>query len=209
MAAPDLPTRAAAAIERRGSAVSLGSPPVIEGEDIVAYYQFRDRIAAAVKPKDFFEEIWVRDIADLSWEVLRLRRLKARYLTSQVAAQIGVYLKTACGASQTQKLLPEWEAGDPVVSARVDELLGTTGSPTVESITAHVFVARSEQVERIDRMTANAEARRNAALREIERRRSSLAQTLRRASYDVVNAEFVDVAPNQIGRKEVEFAGAK
>jgi hypothetical protein len=204
MAGPsDLSAPTAQAIERLGRAVSLGPPPLIEGEDAPAYYQLRDRIAAAVKPRDILEEIWVRDIADLSWEVLRLRRLKARYLTAQVAAQIRGYLKGPCGTSQAQKLSVEWEAGDPRVSARVDELLATSDSPTVESITAQVFLGLSEHFERIDRMTMNAEARRNAALRENERHRSSVAQALLRASEEeVVEAEFEDVKPDKRAQKD-------
>jgi hypothetical protein len=57
-------------------------------------------------------------------------------------------------------------------------------------------------------MIMKAEARRNAALREIERRRSSMAQASRRASDDVVDAEFVDVGPNHVARKEVKLADA-
>jgi hypothetical protein len=77
MPAPDLTTRTAQAIGRLARTASLGQPPLIEGEDGAAYNQFHGGIAASVKPKDFLEEIWVRDIADLSWEVLRLRRIKA------------------------------------------------------------------------------------------------------------------------------------
>jgi hypothetical protein len=81
---------------------------------------------------------------------------------------------------------------------RIDQL-AVTGR-TVESITADVLLVNSENLERIDRMIMKAEPRRNAALREIERRRSGMAQALRRASDDVVDAEFVDVAPDQIAR---------
>jgi hypothetical protein len=42
----------------------------------------------------------------------------------------------------------------------------TTTGRTIESTTADVFLANSEKLERIDRMIINAEARRNAALRE-------------------------------------------
>jgi hypothetical protein len=124
----DLSTRTAQAIECLGGAISLGPPPLIEGEDGTAYNQLHGRIVAAIKPKDFLEEIWARDIADLSWEVLRLRRIKAK-LTSRVAAQIRAYLESPCGASQAQKLSAEWGAGDPRVIARVDELLAATGGP--------------------------------------------------------------------------------
>lgn len=47
-----------------------------------------------------------------------------------------------------------------------------------------------DRVERVDRLAATAEARRNAALREIERHRSSFAQNLRRTINDVEDAEF-------------------
>ncbi len=159
MAAPDLSVRTAQAIERLARTASLGPPPLIEGEDGAAYNQLHGSITAAVKPKDFIEEILARDIADLSWDVLRLRR------------------------------------------ARVDELLCATGL-TVESVTAEVFVAISEALERIDRMMMSAESRRNTALREIERHRSSFAQALRRASEEVVEAEFEDVAPDRRAQKD-------
>jgi hypothetical protein len=42
-------------------------------------------------------------------------------------------------------------------------------------------------------MIMNTEARRNAALREVDRHRLVLAQALRQASDDVIEAEFEDV----------------
>jgi hypothetical protein len=60
----------------------------------------------------------------------------------------------------------------------------------------------SEALERIDRMIASAEARRNVALREVERHRSSLGQALRRASEEAVDAEFEDVPLNRRPQKD-------
>ena len=202
MAAPDLPTRTAQALGRLGRAAALGPPPLIEGEDGAAYNQLFAGIVAAVKPKDFIEEILVSDVANLSWEVRRLRHIRAKFLTSQVALQIRDYLNNPCGASQAQKLSAEWEAGDSRVIARVDELLAASGSPTVESMTAHVFVVRIEYLERIDRMITSAEARRNVALREVDRHRSTLGQALRHASEEAVDAEFEDVALNRRTQKD-------
>ena len=42
-------------------------------------------------------------------------------------------------------------------------------------------------------MIMNAELRRNAALREVERHRSSLAEVLRQASDEAIEVEFEDV----------------
>jgi hypothetical protein len=199
MAAHNPSTRTAQAIERLARSASLGPPPLIEGEDGIAYNHFYGGIAGAVKPRDFIEEMWVRDIVDLSWDVLRLRRLKARLLTYGTAAQVRGYLQNLCGASQAQKLSAQ--LGNLSAVARVDELLSPIGH-TVESVTAEVFVAMSEALERIDRMTMSAESRRNTTLHEIERRRSSFAQALRRAGEEVVEAEFEDVASDRRAQKD-------
>jgi hypothetical protein len=45
-------------------------------------------------------------------------------------------------------------------------------------------------LERIDRLTAIAESRRNASLREIERHRAVLGETLQRSVQDIEDAEF-------------------
>ena len=47
------------------------------GQDLAAYDELLARVSGAVKPSDVLEEIWVRDVVDLVWEALRLRRLKA------------------------------------------------------------------------------------------------------------------------------------
>ena len=92
MAASDLSIRTAQAIERLARTASLGPPPLIEGEDGAAYNQLHGSITAAVKPKDFIEEILARDIADLSWDVLRLRKVAGGRLGGNPAA-------TAAGAA--------------------------------------------------------------------------------------------------------------
>jgi hypothetical protein len=53
---------------------------LIAGDDPAAYEELRSQISAAVRPKDFLEEIWVRDVVDLTWRSLRMRRLKATLL---------------------------------------------------------------------------------------------------------------------------------
>ena len=55
---------------------------VLEGEDAAAYDALLERVAGAVDPADVLEEIWVRDVVDLAWDALRLRRLKASLMTA-------------------------------------------------------------------------------------------------------------------------------
>ena len=64
---------------------------------------------------------------------------------------------------------------------------------------AQTLAAEIDDIERIDRMITSAEARRNAALREIERHRTSVAERLRRATA-FEDAEFEDVTVDGGGR---------
>ena len=49
---------------------------------------------------------------------------------------------------------------------------------------AETLALKLKEVERIDRLTANCEARRNATLREIDRHHSTLGERLRRAAQE-------------------------
>src|SRR5262249_57846884 len=55
----------------------FGPPPLFDGEDTEIYDQLVREISTAVTPADIFENIWVRDVVDLTLEVFRLRRLTA------------------------------------------------------------------------------------------------------------------------------------
>jgi hypothetical protein len=54
--------------------------PLLPGESETDDAKLTARFLAAAKPRDFIEEILVLDVIDLSWEIFRLRRLKAGLL---------------------------------------------------------------------------------------------------------------------------------
>lgn len=58
----------------------FGPAPLLEGEDAAAYDELLARVSGAVKPTDILEEVWVRDVVDLTWEVFRMRRLKVNLM---------------------------------------------------------------------------------------------------------------------------------
>jgi hypothetical protein len=179
----DLSTSSNQIVEYTGPG-AFGPPPLIEGEDVL-------------------EEIWVRDVVDLTWETLRMRRFKAQLLASATSKGLERILQRAGNNwTEDRDLSRRWAVRDRQAIKQVDKRLATMGL-TIEAITAETFVVMIDNIERVDRMIMNAEARRNAALREVDRHRSSVAQSLRRASEEAVDAEFEDVAPDQIGRKDV------
>jgi hypothetical protein len=187
--------------ENTGPSSLFGSAPLIEGEDQAAYDDFHAGISAAVKPKDFLERIWVRDVVDLTWETRRMRRLKATLLTSSLSLGLRQVLMTVMDEVQAGHLAGQWAARDRGAIKEVEKLLASMGQ-TMEVVVARTLSANIEAVERIDRMVMSAEVRRNAALREIERHRSYIAEALRRATDDVVDAEFEDVVPAALTQEE-------
>ena len=88
------------AVPEQGSHEQLllfGPRPLIEGEDGAAYDELVARFSAAIKPKDFLEEMWMRDVVDLTWETLRMRRLKAALLTSGMSEGLHATTGSAVG----------------------------------------------------------------------------------------------------------------
>ena len=166
----------------RGEHLDLfGPPPLFEGEDAKAYDKFRTLIYTAVKPVDILEEIWVRDFVDLAFEVFRLRRLKANVMMANAYKGLSETLAPLVGHSEAETLAEAWAARKSDVAEEVDKALASAGL-SMDAIMAQTLSLKLDDIERIDHMTAIAEARRNAALREIDRHRETLGQKLRRAA---------------------------
>jgi hypothetical protein len=149
-----------------------GKPPVLPHEDPEVYNKLWLEIAKSIGPTDFIEWLWIKDILDLSWEIRRLRGFKA-----------GLVQK--CRRDRIELINRGMRKGD---SAAIEEL-------ETEAGVASMFVEDLSRYERIDDLLASQESRRNAVLREIERRRESVASRLRKASDDIIDGEFTDAPP--------------
>jgi hypothetical protein len=71
----------------------------------------------------------------------------------------------------------------------------------MDSVMAQTLSVNLDDIERIDRMIATAEVRRNAILREVERHRTPWGQALRRAAQQVNEDEFklIEAQPAKMG----------
>jgi hypothetical protein len=65
------------------------------------------RVFEAVEPAGFIEEIWARDLADVTWSMFRLRRILAALLDDQVRNEVDN--RTSARAIQKAKFLEGWE----------------------------------------------------------------------------------------------------
>ena len=175
----------------------FGAPPLLNGENANDYSALLNQIKDAVKPADFIEEMWVRDCADLYWDTLRLRRQKAELINANLYQGLRVVLETLCPESEANDLSAAWSVRDKEAIEKIEELL-EAGNLSMEAVKAQTLAEIIDDIERIERMIAICEARRNVTLREIERRRSAFARALREATNPVQDAEFVELEPPQL-----------
>jgi hypothetical protein len=187
--------KARVGLSKEESARFFGPPPLIAGEDQGQYEAMREQISAAVGPFDFLEEIWVNDVVNLVWETQRLRRLRAAFFHAAARQRLSELITTSPDPSSARKLVTNWASHEPDAVAKVDATLARAGM-TMEEVTAEILARKLDEVERIDRMVAGAEARRNMALREIDRHRATLGAALRQAADEVLDAEFKEIPPS-------------
>src|SRR6516225_5193537 len=72
--------------------IAVAPAPLLPGEKEADYAEIAGRIVGASGPRDAIEEFLVRDVVDLTWEILRLRRIKAGMLRASMSAGVGKVL---------------------------------------------------------------------------------------------------------------------
>ena len=193
----------------------LGEPPLLATEDPNQYDALLTELAREVRPSDFIEWLWVKDIADLTWDIIRYRRIKASYVDGRFGSALVQQLNLALQRDKravTDKSALRFDldrimdeaiklANDFIANANTkekrDKWLKAHGV-NAESITATSFDAAVDKLEVIERMLASVEHRRNNALQEIERRRNALGRALRQTSDQIIEGEapLVPLAAN-------------
>jgi hypothetical protein len=176
--------------------LDLARAPLFPGESEAEYVAFAERFVSTTKPADAIEEILVRDVIDLTWECFRLRRIKAGLVKANMRDGVGKILTTVGGGENgnpaVRELSEAWAAGDREARAEVQRVL-EEANLSLDEVTANTVDANLDSFERLDRMLASSEARRNNALREIDRHREAFGAATRRALDDAVDVEFRDV----------------
>jgi hypothetical protein len=179
--------------------VSIAPTPLLPGEQEADYAEFALAIVKAAHPKDAIEDLLTRDVIDLSWEVLRLRRLKAGLLRGAISSSIyRVMCRLGYEDEHAWKLAANWAAERKAAQKEVARAL-QKAQLTMEDVMAETLEDKIEPFERFDRLLASSEARRNNALREIERHRAALGAAVRQAIDEVQDAEFRDVDTGEVG----------
>jgi hypothetical protein len=92
-------------------------------------------------------------------------------------------------AHKAKELVQEYVRREPDAVTLVQELL-TGAGVSMDALLADALAEKLDDIERINRLTTIAESRRNASLREIDRRQAVLGETLRRSVQEVEDGEL-------------------
>lgn len=153
---------------------------LLPGESVRDFELIRQMMVDDIRPETNIEWLWTLDLIELSWEILRYRRLKKRILDAHRAAAIEAILQRLDGAGmpaeagpivqmQARRTATEWR-DDPEAAADIEARLYRSGIDS-NDINAEVFVQARELFDVFDRLIHLAQNRRIALLREISIRR--------------------------------------
>jgi hypothetical protein len=178
----------------------LPTAPLLITESKDEFKRVRGALADEIKPRGILEQMYVEDIAYLSWEVLRLRRSKAaivnlafrdalKELITQLLLEPGQYTHQL--GDQPEELARDWFA-DPNVKKQIADLLQKfdLGESAIE---AEAIRKSADDLERIDRLMASAEVRRDKALVCVAQYRGDFGALLRESSNRVIRKETLQL----------------
>src|SRR5262249_48379506 len=144
---------------------SFGAPPVLKGENSKAYESLLAQVCSGIAPSDAIEQMWVRDVVDLTWEIFRWRRLKTELIASAVPTALRKILAPLADAKEDSEwmnaLVKLWISQKPSGINRVNKLLASADL-TFDAVIAEAAKNRLDEIERVERLAANVEGRRDA-----------------------------------------------
>ena len=148
----------------------------------------RQMMVDDIRPETNIEWLWTLDLVELSWEVLRYRRLKKRILDAHRVAAIEAILERLDGEGMPVEAMPmvrarsrraaaEWR-DDRVVATEIEARLDRGGFDAI-GINAEAIAEARELFDLFDQLMIAAQRRRVGLLREISIRQEVVRRVRR------------------------------
>ena len=195
-----LQTRVIEMAQRRSSAepaVLPGSPLLIT-ERQGDFDLIRDALNREINPSGIIDQMYVADLAHLTWDILRCRRCKSGIINLAFRDALGDVLEQVLrkpGEShysvkdEAEELARKWFS-DREAKEHIVELLNQFQLDEV-AIEAEAIRKSAADLELLDRLLASSKSRRNRALRCIAEYRSVLAQQLKESSARLLDGKVL------------------
>ena len=176
----------------------LPTSPLLSTESAEDFDRIRDALVQQIKPRGIIDHMHVLDIAELTLEILRIRRCKTGILNlALLAARKDVFRdlleKNGYDFLQAKKVAEDvarrWSTNQAV--RKWGEKLLRQFQLDESAIEGEAYKKSAEDLEVLDRLESSKESRRNKALRCIAEYRSSLARQLEQASDRIIEGEVL------------------
>lgn len=187
----------------------FGPSPVLSSEDQNAYDEITARLTKCYAPVDVMELMWMRQLADATWEIVRYSRHKTLAVDREFRKHREFQVKRAQKlkdrrearadeqaerqsqpATQLDRVMNLSETVDTSIHD-VDEILN---QPPDELDHARAVEGTFDYLERLDRQIRNAMARQDKALGLLSQYRDDLGARLRKASARIIEMDVGAVA---------------
>jgi hypothetical protein len=173
-------------------------PPLLRSESVAEYLELRTRLIQEIKPQDVIEEKGLEEIANLVWDIKRLRGLRIntirlaygpalRNLLKHLLADPRSIVPDAGLDKRVRVLARGWLENDPAAKQQVADVLGRVDLDE-SAIEAEAMKLSADDMQYLDRSLAMASSRLDKALRLImDYRGSDFANRLRQKSDEILN----------------------
>ena len=187
----------------------FGSPPILSTESVEDYEAVAAQFMKYINPEDFIVLMFVRDLTDWTWEMMRYKRhktwaierkhrqqLEFQAMREQFNAQQKARARKAKDLSRPVTVADQAYELEIVVESTADDVKELVEQRPKELDLARALESSIDYYERLDQLLGIANSRRNGALELIAFYRDGLASRLRRISNEIIDGEFSET--NQV-----------
>jgi hypothetical protein len=171
--------------------------PLLITESNEEFLRIRQALYEEIKPAGIIEEMYVEEIADIIWQILRLKRCKAGVTNLEFHPASAKILRELIGAGPD--VARDW-ISEPELAKKIETGLAAyklDGSVII----AKAIKDSSYQLELIENWLASLETRRDKALLRIAQYRSELGAILRKVTNQLIESKVVELPRNSNKKK--------
>ena len=187
----------------------FGPPPVLRSETTQSYDEIMTRLMEGFAPRNFIQQIYIKELADCTWEMARYTRHKTLTMEARFQQRLEFQTQRQRVAAQSKDTFAKGPAGqareaattpDEVLDGLVKEIDDILLKPVAELAHVCALEVALVKLERVNKLLNAARARRNNILEQIEAYKAGLGQRLRRISDKIIATESAAVAaqPKQV-----------
>lgn len=169
----------------------LPHTPVLSTEPKQAYGEILARLMDCLAPRDFMEQLLIKELADCTWEMARYTRVKT------LSMERGFREHVRFPAHEARDERTE-EGCEPPAEVAQRNSIDEADALALELDHARALEWVIDYHERVNRLLFMTAGRRNSVLEQIEMYRSGIARRLRQASDDIIAGDAAEARPEPL-----------